>query len=91
MKIKKEIIIDDPFGEESKIDDGVWYGHVNGIDDGTLIIILKKDFHLMKILTMRMEKLNKKQKELVSIGSIIKYDLKKHKIRFMDNDGISWV
>ena len=66
-----------------------WDGYVTKIYDDAFFGILKRDYKLDKEIEVKIGMLSDKQRSLLSDGSIIKFCVNTHELKFMDNDR-SW-
>lgn len=64
----------------------VWFGWIEGFDDAKIICILRKDYHLDRIINYPKSQLTEQQRDMVCLGLCVSFNLDTQEIKFMNND-----
>jgi hypothetical protein len=68
-----------------------WHGYIIEFDSDQIVCVLKKDYKLDKLLTYGRGNLKLEQDNMVTLGLMIKFNIKTKKIKFLMWDAESWI
>ena len=68
-----------------------WHGYIIEFDSDQIVCKLTKDYKLDKCLTYGRGNLKLEQNNMVTLGLMIKFNIKTKKIKFLMPDGKSWI